>query len=531
MQTYTIVVCDHIHQKGLDLLEAHPDITLINAADEPKEKLIREIIPKADVAITRSSTDVDSFFLEHATRMKALVRAGVGVDNVDIPGCSKQGIVVMNVPTANTIAAVEMTMTHMLSCVRQFPYAHNNLKQDRVWRRQDWYGTELKDKKLGVIGFGNIGSRVAVRAKAFEMDVITYDPYIDPTKATDLDIAYTTDFDEILSCDIITIHTPKNDETIDMITAKEIAKMKDGVILINVARGGLYNEQDLYDALKSGKVAMAGIDVFTKEPATDNPLLDLDNVTVTPHLGANTRESQQNIAIQSAENAIAAAKGISYPNALNLPIKESELPDFVRPYLELAQKIGYMSAQLTSSGIKSLKIKTEGPISDYLDSLATFTAVGVLRSALTEDEVNYVNAEYIAKEREMEIAKEQHPNTSGFKNLLTVKLGTQNGNVLRISGTVFEESQQRIVDVDGYTLDLEPKGRLILFKNNDQPGVIGDVGRIIAEHNINISDFRLGRDGKGQAMAVVRVDDEVTPDLIEELGKLEACISVRYANV
>ncbi len=531
MQTYTIVVCDHIHQKGLDLLEAHPDITLINAADEPKEKLIREIIPQADVAITRSSTDVDGFFLENATRMKALVRAGVGVDNVDIPGCSKQGIVVMNVPTANTIAAVEMTMTHMLSCVRQFPYAHNNLKQDRIWRRQDWYGTELKGKKLGVIGFGNIGSRVAVRARAFEMDVITYDPYIDPTKATDLDIAYTTDFDEILSCDIITIHTPKNEETINMITAKEIARMKDGVVLINVARGGLYNEQDLYDALKSGKVAMAGIDVFDKEPATDNPLLDLDNITVTPHLGANTRESQQNIAIQAAENAIAAAKGVSYPNALNLPIKESELPDFVRPYLELAQKIGYMSAQLTSSGIKSLKVSTEGPISDYIDSLATFATVGALRSALTEDEVNYVNAEYIAKEREMEIAKEQHPNTSGFKNLLTVKLGTQNGNVLRISGTVFEESQQRIVDVDGYTLDLEPKGRLILFKNNDQPGVIGDVGRIIAEHNINISDFRLGRDGKGQAMAVVRVDDEVTPDLISELGKLEACISVRYANV
>ena len=531
MQNLTIVVCDHIHQKGLDLLEAHPDITLINAADEPKKTLIETIIPQANVAITRSSTDVDQYFLDHATNMTAIVRAGVGVDNVDIPGCSKQGIVVMNVPTANTIAAVEMTMTHMLSCVRKFPYAHNNLKQDRVWRRQDWYGTELKDKKLGVIGFGNIGSRVAKRAKAFEMDVITYDPYIDPTKATDLDITYTTDFEDILSCDIITIHTPRNEETIDMITAREISRMKDGVILINVARGGLYNEKDLYDALKSGKVAMAGIDVFDGEPATENPLLDLDNITVTPHLGANTRESQQNIAIQSAENAIAAAKGISYPNALNLPIKESELPDFVRPYLELAQKIGYMSAQLTRSGIGSLKISTEGPISDYIDSLATYASVGALSSALAEDEVNYVNAEYIAKERDMEILKEQLPNTSGLKNLLTVRLGTQNGNVLRISGTVFEATQQRIVDIDGYTLDLEPKGRLILFKNNDEPGVIGDVGRIIAEHRINISDFRLGRDGKGQALAVVRVDDDVTDELIDQLDRLDACISVRTATI
>jgi D-3-phosphoglycerate dehydrogenase len=240
-----IVVCDHIHQSGLKLLEEAPDINYINAADETKDKLINEIIVDADVIITRSSTDVDTKLLERAKRLKAIVRAGVGVDNVDINECSKRGIIVMNVPTANTIAAVELTMAHMLSCVRKFPYAHNHLKQQRVWRRQDWYGIELKDKKLGIIGFGNIGSRVGVRAKAFEMDVITYDPYIDPSKATNLDIKYTTNFDDILECDIITIHTPKTEETINMIDKDEIAKMKDGVILINCARGGLYNEEAL----------------------------------------------------------------------------------------------------------------------------------------------------------------------------------------------------------------------------------------------------------------------------------------------
>ncbi|MBD3843952.1 MAG: phosphoglycerate dehydrogenase, partial [Campylobacterales bacterium] len=328
MSKKTIVVCDHIHEKGLKILQQDSDIIMINAADEPKDKLVREILPQADVAITRSSTDVDDFFLEHGTKLTSIVRAGVGVDNVDIDACSKKGIVVMNVPTANTIAAVELTMTHMLSCARSFPYAHNNLKLDRVWRRQDWYGTELFGKKLGIIGFGNIGSRVGKRAKAFEMDVIAYDPYIDPTKATNLDIDYTTNFDDILACDIITIHTPKTEETIGMIGAKEIAKMKDGVILINCARGGLYEEQALLDGLKSGKIAKAGIDVFNKEPATDHPLLDLNNVTVTPHLGANTLESQENIAIQSAENAILAAKNIAFPNALNLPIKENEMPDF-----------------------------------------------------------------------------------------------------------------------------------------------------------------------------------------------------------
>ncbi len=530
MSKYTILVCDHIHESGLNILAQDPEVELINAADEPKDTLLEKFVPLADVAITRSSTDVDEKFLKQATKMRAIVRAGVGVDNVDIPGCSKRGIVVMNVPTANTIAAVEMTMTHMLSCVRQFPYAHNNLKLDRVWRRQDWYGTELKDKKLGIIGFGNIGSRVGKRAKAFEMEVIAYDPYIDPRKATDLDIAYTENFDDILACDIITIHTPKTEETIGMIGAKEIAKMKDGVILINCARGGLYDEKALYEGLKSGKIAMAGIDVFDKEPAIDNPLLDLNNITVTPHLGANTRESQRNIAVQAAENAIASAKGISYPNAMNLPIRENELPDFVMPFLELSQKIGFMCAQVAKSGAKSIKVVAEGAISEYIDSLVTFATVGVMSESLV-DSINYVNAEYVAKERDVEIIKDSSNDAKGFKNLLTIKLTTQNAQVIRISGTVFEDNLQRIVDIDGYTLDLEPKGRMILFKNSDEPGVIGDVGRIIAQHGINIADFRLGRDSNGQALAVVRADAEITKDLIDELRLLPACISVKSVSL
>ncbi len=526
MSKYTILVCDHIHESGLNILASDPEIELINAADEPKDTLLEKFVPLADVAITRSSTDVDEKFLKQAKKMRAIVRAGVGVDNVDIPNCSKLGIIVMNVPTANTIAAVEMTMTHMLSCVRQFPYAHNNLKLDRVWRRQDWYGTELKDKKLGIIGFGNIGSRVGKRAKAFEMEVIAYDPYIDSTKATDLDITYTTNFSDILSCDIITIHTPKTEETIGMIGSKEIAQMKDGVILINCARGGLYDEKALYEGLKSGKIAMAGIDVFDKEPAINNPLLDLNNITVTPHLGANTKESQRNIAVQAAENAIASAKGVSYPNAMNLPIRENELPEFVMPFLELTQKIGFMSAQVAKSGAKSIKVVAEGSIAEYIDSLSTFATVGVMSESLA-DSINYVNAEYVAKERGVEISKNSSSDAKGFKNLITIKLTTQNGQVIRISATVFEDNLQRVVDIDGYTLDLEPKGRMILFKNSDEPGVIGDVGKIIAQHGINIADFRLGRDSKGQALAVVRVDGDISKELIDELRELPACISVK----
>ena len=529
MSKKTIVVCDHIHQDGLNILENDVEIELINAADEPKDTLISNIIPLADVAITRSSTDVDDAFLAAASKITAVVRAGVGVDNVDIPGSSKQGIVIMNVPTANTIAAVELTMTHLLSCVRKFPYAHNNLKLDRVWRRQDWYGTELKDKKLGVIGFGNIGSRVGKRAKAFEMDVIAYDPYIDAAKVTDLDVAYTKNFEDILACDIITIHTPKNSETIGMIGKDEIAKMKDGVILINCARGGLYNEDALLEGLKSGKVAMAGIDVFDKEPATEHPLLDLDNVTVTPHLGANTKESQKNIAIQAAENAIAAAKGISYPNALNLPIKENELPNFVKPYLELIQKMGHMSAQITKSAVKSIKVTAAGLVADYVESMGTFATVGVLTESVG-DQVNYVNAEFVALERGIDISKEVKANNSGFINKVGIKLTTAEGT-LSIAGTVFDDTVQRIIEIDDYILDVEPKGTMIFFRNTDTPGVIGDVGKIMAQNGLNISDFRLGRDSKGQALAVVRVDGTVTKNILDELSSLEACISVSHASM
>jgi len=529
MSKKTVVVCDHIHQSGLDILANDSEIELVNAADEPKEKLIAEIIPLADVAITRSSTDVDDAFLAAAQKVTAVVRAGVGVDNVDIPGASKQGIVVMNVPTANTIAAVELTMAHMLSCVRQFPYAHNNLKLDRVWRRQDWYGTELKDKKLGIIGFGNIGSRVGKRAKAFEMDVIAYDPYIDPSKATDINIGYTKNFEDILACDIITIHTPKTEETIGMIGKEEIARMKEGVILINCARGGLYNEEALLEGLQSGKIFMAGIDVFNKEPATDHPLLDLDNVTVTPHLGANTKESQRNIAIQAAENAIAAAKGIAYPNALNLPIKENELPDFVRPYLELIQKMGHLSAQVTKSAVKSIRVTAKGPVSDYLASMQTFATVGVLTESLA-DQVNYVNAEFVAKERGIELTHEILPNTSGFTNKIAIKLTTSE-NTISIAGTVFDDIVQRIIEIDDYMLEVEPKGTMIFFRNTDTPGVIGDVGKILAENGLNISDFRLGRDKKQQALAVVRVDGKVSRKVLDALSALSACINVSHATL
>jgi len=529
MKKHTVVVCDHIHEAGLEMLRNDDSINFIMAADEPKDKLVSEIIPKADVAITRSSTDVDANFIKHATNMKAIVRAGVGVDNVDIPGCSKEGIIVMNVPTANTIAAVELTMAHMLSCMRMFPYSHDHLKNQRVWKREKWYGYEMKGKKLGVIGFGNIGSRVAKRAQAFEMDIVAFDPYINPSKVTDLDMEYTKNFDDILACDIITIHTPKNKETIGMIDEAEFAKMKDGVVVINCARGGLYNEEALFNNLTNGKIRFAGIDVFNKEPAINHPLLDLDNIVVSPHLGANTYESQYNIGTQAAENAIAAAKGISYAHAMNLPIDESKIPSFVKPFLEMGQKIGFLESQMNKSQIIGIKVSGQGEIGEYVDSLATFVAVGAM-SQNSGDTINYVNADFVAKEKGISVESEALTESAVYKNLITIKLTTAEG-ATTISATIFDDGVQRIVAIDGFDIEVALKGDMILFKNSDVPGVIGSIGSTLASNNVNIADFSLARNDKSEALAVILVDNAVNDATLAELSNLEACLSVNYARV
>lgn len=523
-----VIVCDHIHSKGIDILKESKEIDLVVAYDVPKDELY-PLLADADLAITRSSTPVDERFLNSAKNLKYLIRAGVGVDNVDIDTCSKLGIVVMNVPTANTIAAVEMTMCHLVGSVRSFVYAHSELKDKRIWKRENWYGTELYGKKLGVIGFGNIGSRVAMRAKSFEMDIVAYDPYIQPSKVTSLGMRYTTNFDEILSCDIITIHTPKNKETTDMIGKKEIAKMKDGVILINVARGGLYNEEALVEGLKSGKVRFAGLDVFDKEPATDHPLLDLPNVTVTPHLGANTLESQINISVQAAENAIEVIRGSAYPNALNLPAKDGATPEWASGYFDLAQRIAFLAAQILSGAPRSLDVSAHGEVAEYLEGLTTFATVGALREAV-EDRVNYINGPFVAKERGLDITSSVDSGDTGYKNLITIRVSTDKDSV-EISGTIFGDESARIVDINGFDMDISPKGKMILFYNNDVPGVIGNVGTLLGNRSINIADFRLGRNRSGKAMALILVDNDVPNSVLDELANLPEAISVAYAEI
>ena len=523
----TIIVCDAIHPVGFELLKKEEDIKIIDAVNVPKDELLK-ILGEADVAITRSSTEVNEAFLNAGKKLKAIVRAGVGVDNVDIDGCSRRGIIAMNVPTANTIAAVELTMAHMLAAARSLEYAHNDLKLNRIWKREKWYGVELFNKTLGIIGFGNIGSRVAARAKAFGMNIVAYDPYIDPSKVIDMGGTYTKNFDDILKCDFITIHTPKTKETTNMIGRDEIAKMKDGVRLINCARGGLYNEEALEEALKSGKVAFAGIDVFTKEPATSHPLLELDNVSVTPHLGANTLESQRNIAVEAVEQAISAARAISYPNALNLPIKTEDLPPFIEPYVDLISKMAFLGAQINKKAIKAIRIEAEGQIGEFANSMLTFALVGVLKESLG-DAINYVNAKFICDEKGIANEAIIVPQ-SGYNNKISVKITTES-DVTTISGTVFGETEQRIVGINGFKTDFKPKGKMIIFKNHDVPGVIAQISKILADEKINIADFRLGRGDNGMALAVILVDENISKETLAKLNALDTCVWAQYAVI
>ncbi|MDA3076737.1 phosphoglycerate dehydrogenase [Campylobacter sp. JMF_04 NA10] len=523
----TVIVCDAIHNIGFELLSKESDIHVIDATDVPKDELYG-MLGDADVAITRSSTAVDEKFLNSGTNLKAIVRAGVGVDNCDIDGCSKRGIILMNVPTANTIAAVEMTMCHLLNAARKYVNSCNDLKINRIWKREKWYGTELYKKSLGIIGFGNIGSRVGVRALGFGMSVIAYDPYIDPEKATKLGVKYTTNFDDILACDFITIHTPKNRETINMIDEPQIAKMKDGVRLINCARGGLYNEAALVKNLKSGKIAYLGIDVFDKEPATSHEFLDIENLTATPHLGANTLESQRNIAVEAAEQAISAARGISYPNALNLPIKSEDLPASIEAYVDLISKMAYLAAQINKGPIKSIKIEGSGEISQYLNSMLVFAIVGALHDSLG-DSLNYVNAKFLADEKGIETEYKECVG-SIYKNEIGVTIITDK-DTSSVVGTVFDGKEGRIVNVNGFKTDFKPKGKMIIFKNTDVPGVIKNISTILADENINIADFRLGRGEDGNALAVILVDSQVQKSVLEKLAKLDTCLMVRYASL
>jgi len=523
---FKVVICDPISEKGIEILKNEKDIIVeIKSSVDKKELPLH--LKDADAIITRSSTTVDKEFLSHCENLKVIGRAGVGVDNIDLEEASKRGIVVLNMPTGNTLAATEHTMTHMLNCLRFMPNANYELKHKHIWNRKKWMGIELYGKTVGIIGMGRIGSRVAVRVMSFGANVLVYDPYIPKERATKIGAKMVDTLEELIeSSDIITIHTPKTEETYNMIDKEEIEKMKDGVILINCARGGLYNEKALYDGLKSGKIWALGIDVFDKEPQTNHPLFELDNVFVTPHLGANTYESQVRVAEGIAKSVIDALKGRGYENAVNIKMEEEEISEVGKQFLGLAERMGSFLSQYVKSFIKKITVYPHGEIESCMNSLGLFTIVGVLKN-MVDEHVNYVNAPYIANERGIEIERKIYDKRTEFKNYILIKAEYDDGKTLEIGGTVFEPNKARIVYMDGFDMEIELTGNIIVFKNYDKPGVIGKVGLILGKHNINIADFRLGRKKDlGEALSFIKVDQEVSDSILKEILNIDGAISI-----
>jgi D-3-phosphoglycerate dehydrogenase len=529
---FKVLITEHLAPAGIEILKSQKDIEVTY---EPElfrnfDRLL-EIVKDFDALITRSGTPVNKELLERAERLKVVGRAGVGVDNIDLEEASKRGILVVNAPTGNTLAATEHTMGMMICAARLIPYAHKSLKEERKWERKKFMGVELAGKTLGIIGFGRIGSRVGIRAKAFDMKVIAYDPYIKREKAERLGVELVDELDELLRrSDIITIHTPLTEETRNMITKREIEKMKDGVIILNIARGGIINEKDLYDALVSGKVRAAAVDVFSKEPAVDNILLDAPNIIVTPHIGANTYESQTNVAVIIANQIISALRGEDVEFAVNAPFEDFSSLKALKPFVELAEKLGAFAVQVACARSKEIVIEYRGDVGEDTKPLTASFLKGFLEK-IVDIPVNLINAPFLAKEKGISVVEVRRPEGVNFKRLMKITCKSEKEE-FTLAGTVMEEKFPRIVEINGFLFELAPSGKFLLVKNYDVPGVIGKLGTILGKHNVNIAGFQLGRKEKGkEARAVILVDDDVPEKAIEEIKEIPEIFEVKQVKL
>src|SRR5579884_2596696 len=489
-----------------------------------KEKLAA-LIGDYDGLAIRSATKVSQKILERAKKLKVIGRAGIGVDNVDIPAATARGIIVMNTPFGNSITTAEHAITLMLALARQIPQADASTQSGK-WEKNRFMGVEITGKTLGVIGCGNIGSIVADRALGLKMKVIAYDPYLSPERAIDLGVEK-VELDELLRrSDFITLHTPLTEKTRNLIDAGAIAKMKDGVRIINCARGGLVDEVALRKALDSGKVAGAALDVFTTEPALDNPLFGHPNVVCTPHLGASTMEAQENVALQIAEQMSDYLLRGAIMNAVNFPSISAEEAPKLKPFIALAERLGSFAGQLTETGITKAQISYEGEVAGMNTKALTSAALAGLLRPMLQD-VNVVSAPLVAKERGIVIEEVTREAAGDYESLITLTVTTarQSRNV---SGTVFADGRPRIVNIKVIRMDAEFGPSMIYITNQDKPGFIGRFSSTLGEAGINIATFHVGRDKPGgDAIALIEIDGELPPDL---LAKVRALPQVQQAK-
>lgn len=524
-----ILVLDGVSEKGIQILR-EPGFDVDVIAETLTEDKLVEIMPNYHGVIVRSATKITKRIMENAPNLVIVGRAGVGVDNIDIEAATNCGIIVVNAPDGNTIAAAEQTMALMLAVARFVPQANENLKKGK-WMRKEYTGVELRGKTLGVVGLGRIGTAVAKRAQGFEMEVIGYDPFISEEKALASGIKLMSLDEVIKNADFLTVHLPLTKETKNLCAAETFEKMKKGVRIINVARGGIICEKSLYDAVKSGKVAGAALDVFETEPTTESPLFELENVIVTPHLGASTKEAQVNVALDVAHEMVAVLQGEMAKNAVNLPAIPQEVLVAIKPYLTLAEKLGKFVAQLADN-VESVEIIYSGDVAQLtVAPISTTLLKGLLSSLLVDESVNFVNAGIIAKNRGIKVVESKVEIAEDYANLITVKVKSEKGEKT-VAGTIFADNDLRIVMIDGYRVDALPEGNLIVAPHIDKPRIIGPVATLIGEHNINIATMQVGRKVLGgKAVMLLGLDAAVPDQTLQEIAKIDGIIDVKFVSL
>ncbi|MBJ7357493.1 phosphoglycerate dehydrogenase [Nocardioides sp.] len=522
-----VLIAETLSPATIEALGPDFDVRECDGAD--RGELLAAIVD-ADALLVRSATKVDSEALAAATRLKVVARAGVGLDNVDVRAATQSGVMVVNAPTSNIVSAAELAVALMLAAARHISPAHAALRNGE-WKRSKYTGIELYEKTVGIVGLGRIGVLVAQRLSAFGMTVIAYDPYVQAGRAAQMGVRL-VDLDTLLAeSDFMSVHLPKTPETLGLIGDDQLHRVKPSLVLVNAARGGIVDEAALYAALKEGRVAAAGLDVFATEPCTDSPLFELDNVVATPHLGASTDEAQEKAGIAVARSVRLALSGELVPDAVN--VQGGVIAEDVRPGIPLTEKLGRVFTALAGEVAQQIDVEVRGEITAYDVKVLELAALKGVFTDVVEDQVSYVNAPLLAAERGTAVRLVADSESPDHRNVITIRGTLADGSQVSVSGTLVGIHQrERIVEVNGFDVDLEPTDHLAFFVYEDRPGMVGTVGQILGDAGINIAGMQVARDEKGgHALVALSVDTSIAAETLEEIEHAIEAASVRAVDL
>jgi len=523
-----VLISDNISSKCVEILKDAGLEVDIKTGLKPEE--LKAIIGEYSGLVIRSATKVTAEIIDAATKLKVVGRAGSGLDNVDKAAASKKGIVVMNTPGGNTVTTAEHAIAMMFAAARKIAHANASMAAGK-WEKKKFMGIELFNKTLGIIGLGKIGGEVAKRAQGLGMHVIAYDPFLSEEKAAEMGIAKGAIAEIMKRSDFITVHTPLTAETKGLFNAETMKTCKQGVVLINCARGGIINEKDLLEALNNGQVGAAALDVFEVEPPVDNPLVGHEKVVCTPHLGASTEEAQENVAVAVAEQIVDYLVHGTIRNAVNFPSIPADQVATLQPWINLADLMGSFTSQLFGDAVTELTVEYRGDVTAMNCLPITIAAIKGMLNPILNETVNFVNAPFIAKERGIEVKETKSADSGDYQSLVVLKAKSTTKQVV-VKGTLFSKKDPRIVKIDNYTVEILPEGPMLIMENNDKPGVIGNIGATLGNAGINIARMHFGRESiGGKAFSVVNIDSPATDAVLDQITKLPNILKVKAITV